>query len=145
MSVHKLNFVLVGTTEDPELAVGNTLGTGARSGIRGVIRKIGINRTAGSGTQWKVRLFLGDTADKDQLCIATVTIPATPGDFDHDQQATVIPRTPIPWSVLERDFAAVWTSGVPHAGAGLYASLQQTAGSGNDTVDVYIDTTRDRG
>lgn len=144
MSVKKLTFSLTGTTEGTEQAV-YSIGVAAKLGIRGQIRKIGVKRTAGSGTQWKARFFLGDTADPDQICIASVLIPATASDFDHGQEATVVPRNPVPWSIMEGDWAAVWTSGVAHAGAGLYVSLEQTAGSGDDTVEVYVDTTRDRG
>lgn len=140
--VNTQEFVLVGTTEDPEVVIGTGMGTQARptgSAPNGVISKVGIERTsATSGTRWKVRYFQGWTADPDALCILEVTIPVTANVFDHGAQANSKPKNPVEYALSYADFPAGWTSAtVPKAGLGLWHSVQQDSGSGNDTVKVY--------
>jgi len=146
--VNTATFVLVGTTEDPELVIGTGMAASTRpngSAPNGVISKVGIERTsATSGTQWKVRYFQGWTADPDSLCILEVTIPATANVFDHGAQANSKPVSgPVEYALSYDDFPAGWTDATtPKAGLGLWHSVQQVAGSGNDTVKVYTTTKR---
>jgi len=143
----KQEFALVGTTEDPEVAIGNTQPASGRGGRgkSGAISKVGIERTsATSGTQWRIRYFLGWTADPDRLCILSVDIPAAADVFDHGVQSSSKPAAgAVEFSTDYNSFADGWTTTTtPKAGLGLWHSLQQIGGSGDDTCDVYTTISR---
>jgi hypothetical protein len=140
MSIVSVAFTGV-TTSEGTAVVAKSVGTEWSGRIRSAIFK----QTSGSGTQWKFRFYIGDTANPDEFFLDAVTIPTVAGDLDNadgDMASVFLDRESLIGTAIQitkNDYSDGYTSGVAQAGLGLYISAQQLAGSGTDAGTLYLD------
>ena len=113
-----------------------------KQGVRLRIKDLFLERTAGTGTQFLVRFYMGWTADKTHQPITTVLIPAVAGDWDNagGGEANSTPDPAKSFNLLEKDFPEGWASSAPRAGLGLWWDVTQAAGSSaTNAVALKVD------
>jgi hypothetical protein len=109
------------------------------SGIRGAIKGARLEQTAGVGTQFALRWYLGWTADKTAVFLTKLTIPDTAGTWGNGADQDAIDADPPKrYNTRENEFAAGWSSSAPRAGLGLYMTAERLDAAGN--CDLTTDT-----
>ena len=139
MSVYTQDFALL---TDAEATAVKLIGND-KSGVKLKIRDLYLERTAGTGTQFAVRWYMGWTAAPTHQAIVKATIPSVADTWDNASggQANSTPDPSKRFSTLYKDFPEGWTdSSTPRAGLGFYMSCAQVAGSSaTNAVTVKVD------
>jgi len=138
MSTHQVLFEDVTNSE----ATAQKLIGSDDFGVWGVIKNAYIQRTAGTGTQFKVRYYLGFTGTLTDRFLTACTLPSVADDWEGTNEATESADPPFAYDTRLNSYAAGWTGGAPRAGLGVYITVERLDAAGNNDITTETDLAR---